>query len=102
MLHEPAASSGPDLSADYKSKLGVLMFIIYGVIYAGFVIINIVVPKAMDKVIFRGLNFAVVYGFGLIVFALILAGIYSRMCTKKEAETSASSSTAATDNNQEN
>lgn len=86
MFHEPAASSGPDASADYKSRLGVLMFIVYGVIYAGFVLINVLLPNAMDYTVFWGLNVAVVYGFGLIIFALALAVVYSQMCSKREAE----------------
>ena len=96
MFHEPAAASSPDLSANYKSRLGVYMFIVYGVIYAGFVVINVVLPNAMDRILFWGLNFAVIYGFGLIVFALILAGIYSRLCSKKEAEALASASASVT------
>jgi len=40
----------------------------------------------MERIIFSGLNLAVVYGIGLIVFALILAFIYNSMCSKKEAE----------------
>ncbi len=34
--------------------------------------------------IFGGLNLAVVYGFGLIIFALVLALIYSRACGRRE------------------
>jgi uncharacterized membrane protein (DUF485 family) len=40
----------------------------------------------MERIIFSGLNLAVVYGIGLIIFALILALIYNSMCLKKEAE----------------
>ena len=38
----------------------------------------------MEKIVFGGLNLAVVYGFGLIIFALILALIYSRACGRRE------------------
>ena len=96
MFHEPSAASGPDFGADYKSKLGALMFVIYGVIYAVFVIINVVLPKAMEKVLFWGLNLAEVYGFGLIVFALLLAIVYNHMCSKKEAELADASSAEPT------
>ena len=85
MLHEPAQKVGKDPASDYKSKLGVVMFFIYAVIYGGFVAINVVKPILMEKVILAGLNLAVVYGFGLIIFALILAMIYNTMCTAKEA-----------------
>ena len=36
--------------------------------------------------IVAGLNLAVVYGFGLIVLAMILALIYNWLCTRKEKE----------------
>ena len=49
------------------------MFTLYAVIYAGFVVVNLVRPGLMEKAVIAGLNLAVVYGFGLIIFALILA-----------------------------
>jgi uncharacterized membrane protein (DUF485 family) len=84
MLHEPAVKTGPDPAYLYKRRLGAWMFLIYAVIYTGFVIINLVRPGAMEKVLFGGLNLAVVYGFGLIIFALILALIYSQACERRE------------------
>jgi uncharacterized membrane protein (DUF485 family) len=86
MLHEPAAPSGKDPASGYKKQLGVVMFIFYSVIYAGFVLINVISPLTMDAIVFWGLNLAVVYGFGLIVLALILAVIYNQLCSRKEAE----------------
>jgi len=88
MLHEPAAQSGPDPAQGYKSKLGVWMFFVYAIIYAGFVAVNIISPLTMEKTIFLGLNLAVVYGFGLIIFALVLALIYNFLCGMKEKELS--------------
>ena len=86
MLHEPAAPSGKDPASEYKKRIGVVMFIVYSVVYAGFVLINVVSPLTMDNIVFLGLNLAVVYGFGLIAFALILALIYNHLCGLKEAE----------------
>jgi hypothetical protein len=40
----------------------------------------------MEATVFMGLNLAVAYGFFLIVFALVLALIYNRMCAVKERE----------------
>ena len=85
MLHEPAAQQGKDYATAYKMRLGAIMFFIYGLIYAGFVAINVAKPVLMEKTIVFGLNLAVVYGFGLIIFALILALIYNKMCAKREA-----------------
>ena len=88
MLNEPAGSSDYDHSSEYKTRIGMYMFILYALIYAGFVIINVTNAILMEKIIFFGLNLAVVYGFGLIIFALILALIYNHMCAKKESEMS--------------
>jgi uncharacterized membrane protein (DUF485 family) len=61
------------------------MFIIYCVVYAGFVFTNVLSEgRAMQTIVVAGLNLAVVYGVGLIVFALVLALIYNFLCTKKE------------------
>ena len=84
MLHEPAVMSGKDPAFPYKRKLGARLFIVYALIYAGFVAINLIKPALMEKAVFAGLNLAVVYGFGLIIFALILALLYSRACNRKE------------------
>ncbi len=84
MQHEPAVSSEPDQASGYKTRIGVYMFILYALVYAGFVVINLYNPLLMENIIFYGLNLATVYGFGLIVFALILALIYNHMCAKEE------------------
>ena len=89
MLHEPAKDSGPDPASRYKSRLGVGMFLVYCLVYAGFVFINVLTEgQAMQKIVFAGLNLAVVYGMGLIIFALVLALIYNWLCTAKERELS--------------
>ena len=84
MFHQPSKTNNSDYAVGYKSKLGILMFIIYAVIYAGFVAVNVAKPVLMEKHIIFGLNLAVVYGFGLIIFALILAMIYNHLCTSQE------------------
>lgn len=63
-------------------RLGVVMFFIYAIIFVGFVAINVLNPILMEANVLFGLNLAVVYGFGLIIFALI----YNAMCMKKENE----------------
>ena len=86
MLHEPAGQSGRDPASPYKTRIGAWMFILYALIYAGFVAINIGRPVLMEREIFWGLNLAVVYGFFLIGFALVLALIYNALCNAKERE----------------
>ena len=85
MMHEPAAKTGKDPAFAYKRHLGVVMFAVYGAIYAGFVALNLIRPALMERILFSGLNLAVVYGFGLIVFALVLALVYNAACGKREA-----------------
>jgi uncharacterized membrane protein (DUF485 family) len=84
MLHEPAAQGGEDYASGYKMRVGVLMFLLYAAVYAGFVAINVVKPVLMETRVVFGLNLAVVYGFGLIILALVLALIYNRLCAARE------------------
>jgi uncharacterized membrane protein (DUF485 family) len=85
MLHEPAsAPPEKDHAIAYKTRLGIQMFVAYALVYAGFVMINIIKPVLMEKEIIFGLNLAVIYGFGLIILSLIMALIYNYLCIKKE------------------
>ena len=87
MHHGPATDTNPDPASRYKSRLGVWMFLFYCLVYAGFVLANILNEgRVMQTIVVAGLNLAVVYGMSLIVLALILALIYNGMCTKKEKE----------------
>lgn len=84
MLHEPAAVHGIDKAATYKQRLGLKMLAVYGTVYIVFVIVNVVWPKAMGWIVVAGLNVAVLWGFFLIILALVLALIYNAACTKRE------------------
>lgn len=84
MLHEPVIETGEDPSFAWKRRLGVVMFLVYAAIYATFSAINVASPKTMETVVFAGLNLAVVFGFGLIVVALIMALAYNAACSARE------------------
>lgn len=86
MLHKPATPVGKDPAAPYKMKLGIWMFVFYLLFYGGFVAVNLLAPLAMEQTILLGMNLATVYGFALIVVALIQALIYDAMCRSKERE----------------
>ncbi len=86
MLHEPAAQQKSDPASGYKTIIGGWMFLLYALIYIGFVAINILDAKMMERTVFMGLNLATTYGFGLIIFAMILALVYNALCTNKEKE----------------
>ena len=85
MGHGPAVKLGKDDATSYKTKLGVKMFLIYTVVYASFVIINTTNPKVMELIIF-GQTAAVIWGFGLIILALVMALFYNHLCTKAEQQ----------------
>jgi antibiotic biosynthesis monooxygenase (ABM) superfamily enzyme len=86
MLHEPATPAGKDPAGPYKMRLGIWMFVFYSIFYASFVAINLLNPLAMAAIVFAGLNLATVYGFALIIVALLEALVYDWMCRQKEAE----------------
>ena len=84
MLHEPATPVGKDHAGAYKMRLGIWMFIFYLLFYGGFVAVNLLNPSAMGEIVLLGLNLATVYGFALILVALVEALIYDALCRKKE------------------
>lgn len=69
---------------EYKQKLGLKLFFAYALFYLVFVGINTLFPSLMETVVFLGLNLAVVYGFSLIIIAVIMGVIYNHYCTRKE------------------
>lgn len=85
MEHGPPAELEQDNAAEAKSRLGLILFAVYSIIYAGFVLINTLLPKAMGMPIL-GVNLAVVYGVGLIVLAIVMGLIYNAICTRYERE----------------
>jgi len=84
MHYEPTVELGRDLSIPPKTKLGVILFIVYLLIYAGFVVIGTLFTDTLGIQIFAGLNLAVVYGMGLIVLAAVVGLFYNYFCTKYE------------------
>lgn len=83
MGHGPAVKLGKDNASAYKTRLGVKMFIAYTLVYAIFVATNTTSPKSMQE-IYLGQTAAVLWGFGLIGLALVMAIIYNSLCTKAE------------------
>lgn len=81
MDHGPAVELGEDLASEKKSKLGIVLFIVYSLFYSGFVVINTISPKTMEAKVLFGLNLAVVYGFLLIIVAIVMGLVYNHICT---------------------
>ncbi len=63
-----------------NARYGMVLFLVYLVVYGAYVVLNAFVPAVMDAVPLLGVNLAVIYGVGLIVLALILALIYAWLC----------------------
>lgn len=84
MQHGPAIKLSDDKASKKKASLGVKLFFIYLLIYAGFVLIGLISPELMGKRIAFGLNLAIVYGFGLIILAVIMGWIYHMVCSSYE------------------
>ena len=59
-----------------NSRLGLTLFAVYTLFYAGFVLVNAFAAEWGEWIVFAGLNLAVVWGFALILFAFVLAIVY--------------------------
>lgn len=84
MDHGPAVELAKDNASGFKQKLGLILFFVYLFVYSGFVLINTISPKMMETILFSGLNLAVVYGVGLILFAVVLGLMYDFVATRYE------------------
>jgi uncharacterized membrane protein (DUF485 family) len=87
--HGPATEWGKEKSEGFKSRLGLLMFAIYVPIYMAFILLSVISPHSLSMDI-GSLNLAIVFGFGLIVLAIVQALVYNRICSKREHEDQAS------------
>lgn len=85
MLHEPAPQSQEkEQASDAKAKLGLWLFAVYCVVYAGFVLINAFAAEKMALPGLFGTNLAITYGMGLIVLAIVFGLVYNFLCTRLE------------------
>lgn len=93
MHHNPAAEPVRDLALKKKARLGVLFFFIYLFFYGGFVAIGVLNYELLAMEVTGGINLALFYGIGLIIFAVLLGILYNFFCSRYED---------ALNNNQEN
>lgn len=66
----------------HNTRMGVILFIVYVAFYGGFMALSAFKPEVMSQPFLSGANLAVVYGFSLIVAALVLALVYMKVCRK--------------------
>ncbi len=71
----------------YNARIGFILFAVYSVFYGTFVLLNAFVPDTMEIKPVAGINLAILYGFGLIIVALLLALVYGVMCQTEGGET---------------
>lgn len=83
MSHGPSTEWKKDTSSAYKSRLGVWMFLIYAIVYATFITMNVAAPSWMRADV-GSLNVAIIFGFGLIILAIVLAFVYNHFCSLAE------------------
>ncbi|CAN5866210.1 hypothetical protein BH23PLA1_BH23PLA1_41760 [soil metagenome] len=74
-------TENPDL-VSAQARVGLRLFLVYSLIYAGFIGLNAFAPRAMAWTPFGGLNVAILYGMGLIASAFVLALIYMALCRR--------------------
>jgi uncharacterized membrane protein (DUF485 family) len=72
-----------------NSRIGIVLFAVYLLLYGGFVYLNAFAADVMETTPIAGVNLAILYGFGLIVAALVLALIYGVLCKPTAGEIAA-------------
>lgn len=97
-MHVNHTSEEKESLTKRKSSLGIRLFFIYLICYAGFVAIGVFQYELLSFQVLGGLNLAIAYGIGLIIFAVVLGIVYNYYCSKyedeAEAETKAENNTA--------
>lgn len=73
-----------DFGSEYKTRVGLVLFAVYGLLYTGFVLVNTFAPRTMEAPFLWGVNLAVTYGMVLILAAIVLGLVYNWLCTKEE------------------
>ncbi len=69
-----------------NARIGLVLFVIYSLLYGGFVFLNAFAAHVMEMTPIAGVNLAILYGFGLIIAALVLALLYGFLCKEEPAE----------------
>ena len=76
LKHAPAGSA--------SSRIGLTLFWIYVLLYAGFMVLVLFRPDLLSLRTFGGVNLAIAYGMGLIAGAFLLAIVYMAACRAVE------------------
>jgi uncharacterized membrane protein (DUF485 family) len=76
---KPRAEDHPDLTS-LNARTGLVLFALYSTVYAVFVGLSAFSPETMGQPTPLGPNVAILYGFGLILGAILLALVYMVLC----------------------
>ncbi len=74
---------------NHNSRIGLVLFAVYLLLYGGFVFLSAFAADVMEATPIAGVNLAILYGFGLIIAALVLALVYGFLCKPTDDEIAA-------------
>jgi uncharacterized membrane protein (DUF485 family) len=66
----------------YNTRVGVILFLAYVLFYGGFMALSAFWPDVIGSPFIGGVNLSVLYGFALIVAAIVLALVYMKISRK--------------------
>ncbi len=69
-----------------NARVCFVLFVVYLLLNGGFIFLNAFAAGVMEMTPIAGVNLAILYGFGLIIAALILALVYGFLCKDEPAE----------------
>lgn len=78
--HSPADDPEDEASTARNARMGRKLFVAYLALYVGYMWLVAFRPDLLAKLPWGGVNTAVLYGFGLIVAALVTALVYGLLC----------------------
>ena len=88
--------------AQRNARLGLILFGVYLALYGGFVLLNAFSPQTMESTPVAGVNLAILYGFGLIIGAIVLALLYGFLCHAESDDAAVSASPSTPSSSSEN
>jgi uncharacterized membrane protein (DUF485 family) len=78
-VEHPKEVEDPVIAAR-NARYGLNLFVVYLLIYGGFVALNAFRPDLMEWTPALGLNLAVLYGLATIIIAMLLSLVYCFLC----------------------
>ncbi|MDP9173469.1 MAG: DUF485 domain-containing protein [Planctomycetota bacterium] len=84
----------PASQAGRNARLGTWFFLVYCVFYGGFMLLTTFKFEWMGEPV-AGMNWAILYGMGLIIIAFVMAVLYMFMCSPAGDHASQTSSVEA-------